>query len=211
MQQTGEDEMTSLRLPTCRFYRYKYSRGEHYEHDLEENEEYFFLLVTTTDPDSFVRVSSVTRPALRLPPSTPSSVVSSPSLHEHRVTSFRTTNASGTSGPEPQSPRADDTDDEEGNGIVGGEELSPSPTPELARANGNQPPAETCFAVRKRAAVNASPLATATAPAGSFSKCLPCLSALPHTYIGSCSPWAPASDSGYVQDRQRKVVRGQEL
>ena len=181
MQQTGEDEMASPRLPTCRFYRYKYSRGEHYEHDLEESEEYFFLLVTTTDPGSFVVVSSVTSPALRLLPSSPSSAASSPSLHEHRVTSSLTTDGSVSSGAEPPSPWASDTDDEEGNGIVGGEGVSPSPTPELARANDNQPPAETRVAVRpvrERAAVNASPLVAATAPAGSFSKCLSCLSTL---------------------------------
>ena len=204
MQQIGEGEMANPRVPTCRFYQYKYSRGEHYEHDLEESEEYFFLLVTTTDPGSFVVVSSVTSPALRLLPSSPSSAASSPSLHEHRVTSSLTTDGSVSSGAEPPSSWASDTDDEEGNGIVGGEGVSPSPTPELARANDNQPPAETRVAVRpvrERAAVNASPLVAATAPAGSFSKCLSCLSALPHTYLGSCSAWAPASHSGYVQDR----------
>ncbi len=173
MQQVGEDGMTSPRVPTCRSYRYNYSRGEHYEHDLERGEGYFFLLFTTTDPGAFVGVSSVTSPALQPPPPTPSSVMSSPSLHGHREASSQTTNASVSSGPEPQIPLADDTDDEEGSGVVGGEGVSPSPAPELARANGNQPLAEPRVAVRERAAVNASPLATTSAPAGSFSKCFP--------------------------------------
>ena len=76
----GKDGLANPRLPTCRFYRYNYSRGEHYEYDLEEGEKHFVVLVTPTDPSSFVDVSSVTSPARRLPPPSPSSVVSSPWL-----------------------------------------------------------------------------------------------------------------------------------
>ncbi len=173
MQQIGKDGMTGPQLPrTCRFYRYNYSKGEHYEHDLEQSEKYFFLLVSTTDPGSFVRVSGISSPAPRLPPPTPSSVAPAPSLHEHKSTSSHTVIQSVSWGPAPQSPRADDTDDEERNSPVGGAGVSQSPTPNLPRANGNQPPAETHVAVRERATVKASPVATTAAPAGSFSKCL---------------------------------------
>jgi hypothetical protein len=57
----GRDEDGSEQ-GTCRSHRRSYSRGEHYEYGLEEGEQYFFLLVTPTDPASFVVVTSATSP-----------------------------------------------------------------------------------------------------------------------------------------------------
>ncbi|KAL2132429.1 hypothetical protein VTI74DRAFT_3798 [Chaetomium olivicolor] len=94
-QRTGQAGLTNPRLPPCRSYRYSYSRGEHYEYNLEEGEEYFFVLVMPTDPGSFIE-------------------------------------------------------------------------PELARINGNPPLAEVLSAETEPSVVDASALATTTAPAGSF-------------------------------------------
>lgn len=46
-----------LQQPTCRVCRVPFQQGNHCESDLEEGEEYFFVLVTPTDPNSFVSVS----------------------------------------------------------------------------------------------------------------------------------------------------------
>ncbi|KAG6362559.1 hypothetical protein INS49_007651 [Diaporthe citri] len=49
------------RPPTCRVRRVPFQQGAHCESGLEEGEEYFFVLVTPTDPNSFVSMSDNVR------------------------------------------------------------------------------------------------------------------------------------------------------
>lgn len=51
--------------PTCRALGLPLQQGAHYESGLEEGEEYFFVLMTPTDPNSFVSMSDYNRVAAR--------------------------------------------------------------------------------------------------------------------------------------------------
>lgn len=70
--------------PACRFYQYSQLRGTHYESDLEDDQEYFFVLVTPKDAKSFVNVSNTKRWSVQpriwsLSPASTSSLATSPS------------------------------------------------------------------------------------------------------------------------------------
>ncbi|KXX81537.1 hypothetical protein MMYC01_202498 [Madurella mycetomatis] len=77
-QRTDQNKSVIPSVPTCRVCRSGHSEGWHYEYGLEEDEEYFFVLVTPSDPTSFVGLSSVKRTdAHPQPRSTPSIVPTS--------------------------------------------------------------------------------------------------------------------------------------
>ncbi len=115
-QRIDQAGMPNPQPPTCRVYRSKSSRGEHTEYNIVEGDEYFFLLVTPTDPGAFAGVSSVASPALRPLPPAPS-----PLLHQSGMAVSQTAPAVASSGPEPQNLRVNslpkssgpDTDHEE--------------------------------------------------------------------------------------------------
>lgn len=104
----GEEEM-NLQFPTasCRVSQSHWSSGEHCEHNLEESEEYFFVLVTPTDPESFVGFSPTRRVAPR--PASPASlpVVSRPLVDGRDMTESQNDDLLVSSVPEPQSWRRD--------------------------------------------------------------------------------------------------------
>lgn len=43
--------------PTCRISHVSFKQGTHFESGLEEGEEYYFVLLTPTDPSSFISMS----------------------------------------------------------------------------------------------------------------------------------------------------------
>lgn len=56
-----EEQESELQQPTCRVRQVPLKKGTHCESGLEEDEEYFFVLVTPTDPNSFVSISETKR------------------------------------------------------------------------------------------------------------------------------------------------------
>lgn len=57
----ARSEPDEAQLPTCRVHRTNLHQAKHYEAGLEEGEEYFFVLMTPADPNSFVCVSNPKR------------------------------------------------------------------------------------------------------------------------------------------------------
>lgn len=58
----GSDvQVSNPQPPTCRIRHVPFKQGMHYEFGLEEGEEYFFVLSTPTDPNSFVSMSKIER------------------------------------------------------------------------------------------------------------------------------------------------------
>lgn len=55
-----------LRLTTCRVSQVSFQQGTHCESELKLGEEYFFVLATPADPDSFVRISNEKRVVAQL-------------------------------------------------------------------------------------------------------------------------------------------------
>lgn len=53
-----ELQVGDLEQPTCRACQVPFQQGMHHELGLKEGEEYFFVLVTPTDPSSFVSMSA---------------------------------------------------------------------------------------------------------------------------------------------------------
>lgn len=84
-----------LLLPACRVHRTNLLQGSHCESGLRAGEEYFFILVTPADPESFVVVSNtkrvVARPSIRPNPSvgapSKSPVVAKPIVNSNRTAS----------------------------------------------------------------------------------------------------------------------------
>lgn len=56
-----ETQASELQPPACQVCQVPFQQGSHYASGLEEGEEYYFLLVTLTDPNSFVSMSDITR------------------------------------------------------------------------------------------------------------------------------------------------------
>lgn len=54
-----------LQPPACRVCRVPFQQGKHCEPGLEEGEEYFFVLITPTDPNHFVSMSDIKRVVAR--------------------------------------------------------------------------------------------------------------------------------------------------
>lgn len=73
--QSGAQEQAAVArsTPACRVHRTNLHQGSHCESGLRAGEEYFFILTTPADPNSFVVVSNrkrvVTRPSVRPNPS----------------------------------------------------------------------------------------------------------------------------------------------
>ena len=75
------DESTTTLHPqryTCYVHRYRRWEDDHFQLDLEENEEYFFVIATPSDPRSIVKVSDTLTTATRqILPNLPSPTIAS--------------------------------------------------------------------------------------------------------------------------------------
>jgi hypothetical protein len=178
-------------LVLCWSYQSTYSEG-HYKCYLEEGEEYFFILVMPTDPGSIVNVSIIASPARPMSPPRPPSVVSAspmsldPEPRSPRADSLAEDSGADTDHEENDADSEDegdnsddsdykedgddmdheedgaDADNEENSDIASSGQVSPSPTPEPARVNGEGAPAEILPA--------REPAPATAAPVGSFGK-----------------------------------------
>lgn len=111
-----EIQVGDLQQPTCRVCQVPFQQGLHCEFGLEEGEEYFFVLVTPTDPNSFVSMSADMRVVAQ------SAVLSNPTASA----SAQPANCNGAS-----QPRDHDIDMEGESSIVVKGSVSPEPVDEI--------------------------------------------------------------------------------
>ncbi len=207
-QQASVAGLTVLRPSTCRVYPNKLWTGEHYEFDLDEGEEYFFVLATPTDPSSFAGLSDVKRSDHRSTPRSPSPAVSLGLADDHSTIASQSFDSSVSSetrmrGSLPdnisQLPHSNSITVEVG-GSVDAEACSPSHEPESMEVDGNSSSAKAPLAAKAPATANVSTVVKATSPVGSFSKTSLDLRAIPYTYIGFYSPWTSTSETRHFRD-----------
>ncbi len=229
-QHIDNDGSSDALIRTCRVRRYTtHAKGEHYEHDLNADEEYFFMLVMPTDPGSFVVVSSVVKVPPRETPPPPPPPPRSPSVEVVSSSSLGCTSNTNLTVPRPlmalgprrsgpthwitgQARNINGTDREE---VHDGEGLSSRPS---SPESDPDPDSGRPLPRKDAAGTSGTAFRAATAgnlPAASFGRIfLQCFVdrmtvTITNTVVGS--PWTPASYSRHFQIRQGTMVQGQEL
>lgn len=186
-QQPDQNKSATPSLPTCRACRGDHKGGWHYEGGLKEDEEYFFVLVTPSNPTSFVGFSSIKRTGAQPQPrSTARMVPPLPDIAHSMIESqcARPPTRSGVQlKPQRSSYRPREAQDvasihaERAVNVrdSGGWswELGPESRLETMTGGGNPWQAQSLFTTKEQPATNAPAPTGATVPVGSFSKHTP--------------------------------------
>jgi hypothetical protein len=165
-QQTSSNDSAVHQSPTCRASEATIGEREHYEYNLEEDQEYFFVLAVKTDPGSFVSLTGVERTTRRPIHRSTSQFVPSGSAKERSVKEFQAIRVSPSPRPKPRRSHQSFVSPHLDNDMTNGGRRSSSPEPESLAIPVGSPP----FQAPGAAAAGAASLAGASAAAGSFCK-----------------------------------------